>query len=70
MPAAKVTVEAPSGTSAASAKGRLGATAATSANRPKLAAAPTSSRSLTFPRAPVVSAPVMEPTAIATASAV
>ena len=70
IPAAKVTLTAPSGTSAAIAIGSVGAAAATSEVIPNAAEAPISSRSLTAPRAPVTSAPMTEPTAIATASAV
>ena len=65
-----MTLTKPSGTSAASASGRLGAAAASRAKRPKPAAEPAISFSVTRPRAPVVSAPATEPTAIATASAV
>ncbi len=70
IPAAKVTLTAPNGTNTASASGSDGAAAASSAQTPNAAAAPTSSRSLIRPRAPVVSAPATDPTAIATASAV
>ena len=69
-PAAKVTVAKPSGTRATRATGSVGAMAARRAKTPKPSAAPTSSRSLTRPRAPVASAPATDPIAIATASAV
>jgi hypothetical protein len=69
-PAANVTLERPSGTSAAIARPSVGAAAASSAEAPKPTAAATSRRSLTRPRAPVASAPITEPTAIETASAV
>ena len=69
-PAANVTLANPSGARATIAVGRVGAVAASSAKTPNPAAATISRRSLTRPRAPVVSAPATEPTAIATASAV
>lgn len=65
-----MTLESPSGTSAAIAQPSDGAAAASSAEAPKPIEATTSSRSLTRPRAPVASAPTTEPTAIETASAV
>lgn len=69
-PAAKLTLTAPSGTSAAIASASDGAAAASSAQVPNAAQEATSWRSLTRPRAPVASAPRIEPSAIAIASAV
>ena len=69
-PAAKLTLTAPSGTKAASATGSDGAAAASSAQAPNAAQAETSWRSLTRPRAPVASAPRIDPAAIAIANAV
>ncbi len=70
MPAAKVTLAKPSGARAIISSSSVGAAAATKALAPKASAAPTSSRSLTRPRAPVASDPQIEPTAIAIASSV
>ena len=70
MPAAKVTLTAPSGTSAIISSGSVGAAAASRAKSPKATAEPAIRRSLTRPRAPVARAPATEPIAIATASAV
>ena len=68
--AAKLTVKAPSGTSIAIASGRLGAAAASRARAPKPVAANSMKRRVIRSRAPVTSAPITEPSPIATASAV
>lgn len=65
-----MTEASPSGTRAAIASGSEGAAAASSAKAPNPAAAATIVRSLTRPRAPVASAPITEPIAIAMARAV
>jgi hypothetical protein len=59
-----VTLTAPSGTSAPSWSGSVGAAAAASMHSPKPAAEPTSSRGPAVPRAPAASAPPTEPTAM------
>jgi hypothetical protein len=69
-PAANVTLANPSGASATISSARLGARAAARELAPKPIAAPTSRRSLMRPRAPVASAPEIEPTAMAIARAV
>ena len=68
MPAEKVTVIAPSGTSARTWSGSDGAAAASSSSAPKPVAAPTRIRGETRPRAPEASAPATDPTAIAAVS--
>ena len=70
MPAAKVTLAAPSGIRAAISRGSDGATAASSATTPKPNAAAISRRGPTLPRAPAIERPATEPAPIATASAV
>ena len=70
MPAAKVTLAAPSGTRAAAVRASDGAAAASAAEAPKPKAAPTIRRGLTMPRAPAAMAPATEPVAIAMASTV
>jgi hypothetical protein len=67
-PAEKVTLTAPSGTSAAICNGSEGATAAASSTTPKPVAATISSRGETRPRAPAASAPITDPAAIAAVS--
>ena len=70
MPAAKVTLAAPSGTSAIASSVRVGAPAAISAAAPKPNAAATSRPGPTRPRAPATRAPSTEPTPMATARTV
>ena len=69
MPAAKVTLAAPSGIRAATSSGTEGAIAASSATAPKPNAAAISRRGPTRPRAPATRAPATDPTPIAAASA-
>jgi hypothetical protein len=68
MPAEKVTVIAPRGTSASTCSGSDGAAAASNSRAPKPAAAPTRIFGETRPRAPLASAPATDPTAIAAVS--
>jgi hypothetical protein len=64
VPAANVTLAAPSGASTTSWSGSTGAAAASRVSAPKLAAARTSVREVTVPRAPAASAPITDPTAM------
>jgi hypothetical protein len=68
VPAAKVTLAAPRGTRAASSRGSTGAAAASRVSTPKAVAARTSVRGETCPRAPTISAPITDPTAIVVVS--
>ena len=70
MPAAKVTLAAPSGTRAIASSGSVGAPAAISATAPKPNAAATSRPGPARPRAPATRAPSTEPAPIATARTV
>lgn len=67
-PAAKVTLTAPRGISAATCSGSVGAAAASNIRTPNAVAAQTSSRESTRPRAPASRAPPTEPTPIAVVS--
>ncbi len=70
IPAAKVTLAAPSGIKAIASSGRVGAAAAINATAPNPNAEPTSRPGPTRPRAPVTRAPTTDPAPIATARAV
>ena len=68
-PAANVTLAAPTSTSAAAASGRVGAAAARRMKIPKAALDPINRRGDARPRAPVTSAPTIDPAPMALTSA-
>jgi len=68
-PAAKVTLAAPTSTSAAAASGSVGAAAAIKVKTPKAALDPISSPVDTLPRVPATRAPTTDPAPMAVTSA-